>query len=286
MNGKTVVITGATSGIGEAAALALAAKGARIVFVARDEAKASDLTGRLVRANPDAAHDHVIGELSTLAGMRAAGEALALKAPRIDVLANNAGAIFDHREVTVDGLEKTFAVNHMAYFVITHHLAPCLDPAGARIVSTSSMAHGFGRLDFDDLQSEKKYSAMGAYGVSKLCNILFTRELARRLAGRNVAVNCFHPGGVNTGFGSNTKGLLKGVFGLIGPLMLTPAKGADTLIWLASAPEAEQFSGGYFVRRKLTEPSAAGRDDAAAAELWAVSEAIMAGVGAKEAVVG
>jgi NAD(P)-dependent dehydrogenase (short-subunit alcohol dehydrogenase family) len=138
-----------------------------------------------------------------------------------------------------------------------------------------------GRLDFDDLQSAKKYSAMTAYGTSKLCNILFTRELARRLAGRNVAVNCFHPGGVGTGFGSNTKGFWKTLFGLAKPLMLTPEKGADTLVWLASAPEAEQFSGGYFVRRKLTEPSAAGRDDAAAARLWEVSEVIAATKGAK-----
>jgi NAD(P)-dependent dehydrogenase (short-subunit alcohol dehydrogenase family) len=284
MNGKTVVITGATSGIGEAAALALAAKGARIVFVARNEAKARDLLGRLLRANPDAAHDYVVGELSTLAGMRAAGLALAEKAPRIDVLANNAGAIFDHREVTADGLEKTFAVNHMAYFVVTHHLAPCLDPEGSRIVSTSSVAHGFGRLDFDDLQSEGKYGMMSAYGTSKLCNVLFTRELARRLAGRNVAANCFHPGGVGSGFGTNIKGLWKNVLGLVRPLMLTPEKGADTLVWLASAPEAEQFSGGYFVKRRLTQPTAAGRDDGAAARLWAVSEAIMAKSGAKEAV--
>jgi len=280
MNGRTVVITGA------AAALALAAKGARIVFSARDEAKARDLLGRLVRANPDAAHDYVIGELSTLAGMRAAGGALAAKAPRIDVLANNAGAIFDHREVTADGLEKTFAVDHLAYFVLTHLLAPCLDPAAARIVSTASGAHLWGRLDFDDLQAEKKYGAMSAYGTAKLCNILFTRELARRLAGRNVAVNCFHPGGVNTGFGDNGKGLLAAAFKLIKPVMLTAEKGADTLVWLASAPEAEQFSGGYFVRRKLTEPSAAARDDAAAARLWEVSESIAATKGAKEAVGG
>jgi NAD(P)-dependent dehydrogenase (short-subunit alcohol dehydrogenase family) len=284
MNGKTVVITGATSGIGEAAAFALATKGARIVFAARDEAKARELLGRLVHANPDAAHDFVVGELSTLAGMRAAGEALAAKAPRIDVLANNAGAIFDHRQVTADGLEKTFAVNHLAYFVVTHCLVPCLDPSGARVVSTASGAHVMGRLSFDDLQSERKYGSMTAYGTSKLCNILFTRELARRLAGRNVAVNCFHPGGVGTGFGSNNKGLLKTVFGLAKPLLLTPEKGADTLVWLASAPEAEQFSGGYFVRRRLTQPSAGGRDDAAAARLWQVSEALMAKTGAREAV--
>jgi len=274
MNGKTVVITGATSGIGEAAALALAGKGARIVFAARDAAKARALQDQLTRANPDAAHDHVLGELSTLAGMRAAGEALAAKAPRIDVLVNNAGAIFDHRQVTADGLEMTFAVNHMAYFVITEILRPNLDGADARIVSTASGAHVMGRVNFDDLQLAQKYSAMAAYGTSKLFNILWTRELARRLAGTGVTANCFHPGGVNTGFGSNTKGLLKTIFGLAGPLMLTPAKGADTLVWLASAPEVEGQTGGYWVKRKLTQPSAAGRDDAAAARLWAESARI------------
>jgi len=274
MRDKTVIITGATSGIGEAAALALAAKGARIVFTARDRARAEATLGALTRANPDAAHDFVLGELSTLAGMRAAGEALAAKAPRIDVLANNAGAMFNPREATADGLEKTFAVNHMAYFVITEILRPHLDGAGARIVSTASGAHALGRLDFDDLQSEAKYSAMTVYGTSKLCNILWTRELARRLAGAQVTVSCFHPGGVNTGFGSNTHGLIKTVFGLAGRFLLTPAKGADTLVWLASAPEAAGQTGGYWVRRRLTQPSAAARDAAAAARLWDVSAKI------------
>jgi NAD(P)-dependent dehydrogenase (short-subunit alcohol dehydrogenase family) len=238
--------------------------------MARDAAKARALQDRLTRANPDAAHDHVLGELSTLSGMRAAGEALAAKAPRIDVLVNNAGAIFDHRQVTADGLEMTFAVNHMAYFVITEILRPHLD-AGARIVSTASGAHLAGRVNFDDLQLAQKYNAMAAYGTSKLFNILWTRELARRLAGTGVTANCFHPGGVNTGFGSNTKGFLKTVFGLIGPLMLTPEKGADTLVWLASAPEVEGQTGGYWVKRKLTQPSAAARDDASTARLWAES---------------
>jgi len=273
MNGKTVVITGATSGIGEAAALALAGQGARIVFAARDAVKGEVLMGKLTRANPDAAHDFIVGELSTLAGMKAAGEALAAKAPKIDVVANNAGAIFDHREVTADGLEKTFAVNHMAYFVITEILWPTLK-TGARIVSTASGAHAMGRVNFDDLQLEKRYNAGAAYGTSKLFNILWTRELARRLTGTGVTANCFHPGGVNTGFGDNTKGVIKTLLSLAGPFMLTPEKGADTLVWLASAPEVQGKTGGYWVKRKLTQPFAAARDDAAAARLWAESEKI------------
>ena len=274
MNGKTVVITGATSGIGEAAALALAGLGARIVFTARDQAKAQAMLGRLTRANPDAAHEFVLGDLSTLDGMRAAGAALKAKAPHIDVLANNAGAIFEKREETADGLEKTFAVNHMAYFVITEILRPNLASDGGRIVSTSSGAHAMGRPDFDDLQSKQRYGSMTAYGTSKLYNILWTHELARRLKGTGVTANCFHPGGVNTGFGSNNKGLLKTVFSLAGPLLITPEKGADTLVWLASAPEVAGKSGGYYVRRRLTLPSAAARDEASAFRLWAESEKI------------
>ncbi|HWD67929.1 MAG TPA: SDR family NAD(P)-dependent oxidoreductase [Caulobacteraceae bacterium] len=274
MNGKTVVITGATSGIGEAAALALAGTGARIVFVARDAAKARTLLDRLTRANPDAAHDFVLGDLSTLAGMRSAGEALKAKAPHIDVLVNNAGAIFEKREETADGLEKTFAVNHMAYFVITEILRPNLDPDGGRIVSTASGAHMAGRPDFDDLQMTGRYSGMTAYGNSKLYNILWTHELARRLRGSRVTANCFHPGGVATGFGSNNKGLMKTIFKLASPILISPEKGADTLVWLASSSEAAGKSGGYYVRRRLTLPSAAARDEASGHRLWAESEKI------------
>jgi NAD(P)-dependent dehydrogenase (short-subunit alcohol dehydrogenase family) len=271
MNGKTVVMTGATSGIGQAAALALAGRGARIVFTARDAEKAQTTRARLVRANPDAAHDFVLADLTGLAEMRAAGEALRAKAPRIDVLVNNAGAIFQSRELTVDGLEKTFAVDHMAYFVITERLWTALNP-GARIVSTASVAHTAGRLDFDDLPMSRGFSAFAAYGRAKLCNILWTRELARRLEAREVTANCFHPGGVNTGFGDNMTGLAKSAFGLIKRFMLTPEQGADTLIWLAASPEAEGLTGGYFAKRKRVEPSAAARDDVAAARLWTVSE--------------
>jgi NAD(P)-dependent dehydrogenase (short-subunit alcohol dehydrogenase family) len=274
MNGKTVVITGATSGIGEAAALNLAAEGARIIFTARDEARARAMMDWLIRANPDAAHDFVLADLSTLDGMRAAGAALKAKAPHIDVLANNAGAIFEKREETVDGLEKTFAVNHMAYFVITEILRPNLDPEGGRIISTASGAHVTGRPDFDDLQMRRRYSSMTAYGNSKLYNILWTHELARRLQGTRITANCFHPGGVNTGFGSNNKGLMKTAFNLLGPLLLTPEKGADTLVWLASSTEAVGRSGGYYVRRRLTLPSAAARDGASGHRLWAESERI------------
>jgi NAD(P)-dependent dehydrogenase (short-subunit alcohol dehydrogenase family) len=276
MHGKTVVITGATSGIGQVAAETLARQGARIVFVARDAAKGQAMQDRLVRANPDAAHDWVRADLSTIAAMKAAGEALAAKAPHIDVLINNAGAIFDHREVTADGLEKTFAVNHMAYFVVTETLRPALAD-GARIVSTASTAHTFARLDFDDLQSATRYAAFRAYGLSKLCNILWTRELARRLEGSTVTANCLHPGGVNTAFGDNTKGLMSALFGLGKRFMLTPEQGADTLTYLAASPDVAGRTGGYWAKRAPIQPSATARDPEFARRLWDIS-ARLAGV--------
>ena len=270
MNGNTVVITGATSGIGEVAAETLARAGARILFVARSEAKGRALVSRLIRANPDAAHDFVQADLSVISEMKSAGRTLIAKATKVDVLINNAGAIFDRREVTVDGLERTFAVNHMAYFVVTELLLPVLSPQ-ARIVSTASAAHAFARLDFDDLQTVQGYSAFGAYGRSKLCNILWTGELARRLSATDVTVNCVHPGGVNTGFGDNAKGWLKSVVALGKRFMITPAQGADTLIWLATAPEVAGRTGGYWSRRRLLTPSAAARDPATALRLWRAS---------------
>lgn len=275
MHGKTVVITGATSGIGQAAALELARMGARIVFTARDPAKGADTLVKLKGANPNAAPALVIGDLALIAGMKETGFALAAQAPVIDVLINNAGAIFDKREVTADGLERTFAINHMAYFVVTEALRPCLAPT-ARVVSTSSVAHTFGRVDFEDLQSAKGYrrAGMEAYGTSKLLNILWTRELARRLRETGATANCLHPGGVNTGFGDNVSGVLGALFGFGKRFMLTPEKGADTIVYLASSPEVAGQTGGYWTRRRRIEPSATALDDAAGARLWRESARI------------
>jgi NAD(P)-dependent dehydrogenase (short-subunit alcohol dehydrogenase family) len=276
---KTVVITGATSGIGASAAEALATQGARVIFTARDAAKAAATLERLTKAGPGAAHDFVIADLTTIADMKAAGEALAAKAGAVDVLINNAGAIFASRQLTADGLEMTFAVNHMAYFVITEVLRPVLAP-DARIVSTASVAHKSGTLDFADMTLEKvspSLFAMVAYGNSKLCNILWTRELARRLAGTGITANCVHPGGVNTGFGDNLSGLLKAVFGLAKRFMITPAQGADTLVWLASSQDVAGQTGGYWSKRKRLTPSVAAQDDVDAQRLWELSKGLMAG---------
>ncbi len=273
MKGKTIVATGTTSGIGEAAVLELAGMGARIVIVARDEARAQATMRKLEAKAPGLNHRMHLADLSCLAETRKVGAAIAASETRIDVLINNAGALFSERRVTPEGLELTFALNHMAYFVLTEALRDKLvASAPARIVSTSSTAHQGASLDFDDLQSARGYGGLKVYGRSKLANILFTRELARRLAGTGVTANCLHPGVVATRFGDSSGGWVGRLIPLLRPFFLSPEKGADTLVYLATSPEAEKTTGEYFVKRKVTEPSAAARDDVAATRLWAASE--------------
>ena len=269
MRGKVVVITGATSGIGQVAAEALAAQGARIVFVARDRKRADATLERLRRAGPQAEHRAHFADLQEIGEMKRVGAEIAAAEPRIDVLINNAGNVFRTRAVTADGLERTFAVNHMAYFVLTHCLRPCLVAAApARIVNTASRAHRGQTLDFDDLQNAKHYTYMSAYGRSKLCNILFTRELARRLAGSGVTANCLHPGFVKTGLGQRDRGAFGVLIGIAMSLVAHSAtKGAETLVYLASSPEVAT-TGGYFADCRELRPSAAAQDDAAARRLW------------------
>jgi NAD(P)-dependent dehydrogenase (short-subunit alcohol dehydrogenase family) len=208
-----------------------------------------------------------------MAETRRVGAAIAASESRVDVLINNAGTMFAERRVTPEGLELTFALNHMAYFVLTEALRERLvASASARIVSTASTAHQGASLDFDDLQSAKGDSGFKVYGRSKLANILFTRELARRLAGTGVTANCLHPGVVATRFGDSSGGWVSRIIPLLRPFFLSPEKGADTLVYLASSPEVEKTTGQYFVKRNVTEPSAAARDDTAATRLWAASE--------------
>lgn len=277
MQGKVVVITGATSGLGQAAAEDLAGRGARIVFIARDQQRADATLARLKRAGPTQAHRALIADLSLLAEMKRAGAELAAAEPKIDILVNNAGAIFTQRGETPDGLERTFATNHMSYFVLTNALLPSLKAApGARIVSTASDAHKVGKLDFSDLQMRQNFSTFGAYGTSKLCNILFTRALAKRLAGSGVIANCFHPGFVNSRFGGNNGAFARFVMFLGSPLAVSPEKGAQTLLYLATSPDVASTSGLYFVRCKAANTTPAGRDDAAAERLWTESERIAA----------
>jgi NAD(P)-dependent dehydrogenase (short-subunit alcohol dehydrogenase family) len=277
MHGKTIVITGATSGIGEVAAIHLAEQGARIVFTARDKVRADATMEKLRRANGAVEHSAHLADLSLLSEMkRVAGEIA--QEPQIDVLINNAGAVFNARQETGDGLERTFALNHMSYFVITNLLLPNLK-SGARIVSTASGAHQRAKLNFDDLQNRRGYSGFPVYSCSKLCNILFTRELARRIAGTGVTANCLHPGFVATRFGDQSGGLLSaGVRAakLLGAI--SQEEGAKTIIHLASSPDVAAVSGEYFYECKVETPSPAARNAADAKKLWDVSVQI-SGVG-------
>ena len=203
------------------------------------------------------------------------------------MLINNAGALFSDRRVTTEGLELTFALNHMAYFVLTEALRDKLvASAPARIVSTSSAAHQGASLDFGDLQSAKGYGGLKVYGRSKLANILFTRELGRRLAGTGVTANCLHPGVVATRFGSSSGGWAGLVIPFMRPFFVSPEKGAETIVYLASSPEVANTTGAYFVNRKIAEPSSAARDDAAAKRLWEASEALAGAQSRKERATG
>jgi NAD(P)-dependent dehydrogenase (short-subunit alcohol dehydrogenase family) len=278
MKNKTIVITGATSGIGEVAAIKLAEMGARLVLVARDKARAEATLARLRSRGPDARHTVHYADLSRIAEMKRVAAEIAAAEPRIDVLINNAGAVFNPRAVTADGLEMTFAVNHMGYFVLTEGLrARLAASAPARIVSTASDAHRRPKLDFDDLQSERGYNSYLVYGRSKLANVLHTRELARRLAGSGVTANCLHPGFVATRFADNSRGTYSAIVRLAKTFAaLTPEQGAETLVYLASSPEVANTSGGYFHKNRQVEPSAAARNDSDARRLWEISEAIAA----------
>ena len=243
--------------------------GARMVLVARDKGRGEAALVRLRQRAPGAAHSIHYADLSRLREMKRVAAEIAAAEPRIDVLINNAGALFGSRHVTEDGLELTFALNHMAYFVLTHGLRDrLLASAPARVVNTASNAHQRASLDFDDLQSAHGYSGFKAYGRSKLANILFTRELARRLSGAAVTANCLHPGFVATRFGDQTGGLLSYVVRIAKIFAISSEEGAETLVYLASSPEVAHVSGAYFYKCRPATPTKKAQDDAAAQRLW------------------
>jgi NAD(P)-dependent dehydrogenase (short-subunit alcohol dehydrogenase family) len=275
MRGKTVVITGGTSGIGEVAAETLATKGARIVLVARDKTRGDATLARLHNSAPNVAHAIYFADLTRLAETKRVAAQIADQERRIDVLINNAGALFASRRLTQDGLEFTFALNHMAYFVLTEGLHErLLASRPARIINTASAAHQDATLDFADLQSAKNFGAMKAYSRSKLCNILFTRELARRLHGTGVTANCLHPGFVATRFGDESGGAISRLFWLGKFFAITPAKGAETIVYLASSPDVATTTGQYYDKCLPTTPSLPARDDRSALLLWQRSAAL------------
>jgi NAD(P)-dependent dehydrogenase (short-subunit alcohol dehydrogenase family) len=275
MKGKTVVITGGTSGIGEVAAERLAQMGARIVLIARSKSRGKVALARLHEKAPDLAHTVHYADLTRISEMKRVAAEIVSLAQRIDVLINNAGAIFADHRLTDDGLECTFALNHMAYFVVTDGLRErLLTSAPARIVNTASAAHQGAKLDFDDLQLAESFGSMKAYGRSKLCNILFTRELARRLQGTGVTANCLHPGFVATRIGDDSGGVISPFAWLAKLFAISPEQGADTIVYLASSPAVAETTGKYFYKRQPIAPSFAAQDDRAAALLWESSAAL------------
>jgi NAD(P)-dependent dehydrogenase (short-subunit alcohol dehydrogenase family) len=269
MHGKVCVITGASSGIGLAAAEKLGSMGARLVLVGRERGRGEAAAALLRRRVPGVALSVHYADLSRLDEMKRLAKEIGALEPRIDVLVNNAGAMFDRRAVTADGLERTFALNHLAYFVLANRLKPQLMAAtSARVVNVASDAHRGNTIDFDDLQSARSYRGFRVYGRSKLMNILFTRELARRLAGSGVTANCLHPGFVASRFGDNSVGLFRIGIGIAKLFAIPPEKGAETIVYLASSPEVAEVSGGYFAKSRAATPTAAAQDDAAARRLW------------------
>jgi retinol dehydrogenase 12 len=259
-----VLLTGATRGIGRAAAIELARQGAEVALVGREGERVEAVAQEARAAGGGASvHEH-IADLSLMADVRALAQEVRERYQHIDVLANNAGALFASRGETSEGLERTFALNHLAPFLLTNLLLDRLD--GARVVTTSSDAHKSGRLDLDDLQSEKSYSAMRVYGTSKLCNILFTRELAKRSL--QLHANCFHPGVVRTGFGKNENGIWKLLTTLGGPFFRSPEKGASSLVWLSLSEQAGALNGEYVQDEKVLTPSGQARNEILAEGLW------------------
>jgi NAD(P)-dependent dehydrogenase (short-subunit alcohol dehydrogenase family) len=272
MHGQVCVVTGATSGIGKAAAAALARQGAEIIVVGRDPGRA-EATAAAIQADGAPPPKVEIADLARLDQVRALAGRLNQTLDRIDVLINNAGLVLNERQVTPDGYEHVFAVNHLAPFLLTNLLRPKLTAsAPARVITVSSDAHTAARLDLDDPNLEHGWSSWRSYSNSKLANILFTRELARRLDGTGVTANCLHPGVVRTGFGRDARPLMRVGITIAKPFMLSPERGADTIVYLASSPDVAAKTGGYYVKRQLREPSAAARDDGLARRLWEISE--------------
>ena len=279
MSGQTALVTGATGGIGLATAVALAGLGARVGVVGRDEKRTAAAVQAVLAVPGSGGADGFLADFSDQREVRALAAEVLAAHPRLDVLVNNAGGYWSDRHVSADGLEWTFAVNHLAPFLLTSLLEERLrESAPARIVTVASDAHRAGRIEFDDLQAERGYAGMRAYAQSKLANILFTRELARRLSGSGVAAYSVHPGTVRTGFAREDAGRLFRLVLRAGALLMkSPEQGAQTSVYAASSPELVGRTGEYLAKSRVAKPSARAQDDVAAARLWSVSEDLVAG---------
>ncbi len=266
LSGRVALVTGGTNGIGKVTARELARKGAAVTIVGRNAEKTRAVADELGVA-------FILADLSEQAEVRRAAAEFRAGHPQLHILVNNAGGVFSPRQESVDGIEMTWALNHLAYFLLTRELLGALRAGpGARVVNVSSGAHEGGRLNWPDLEFKAGYRAFQAYSQSKLANIVFTRELARRLRGTGVTANALHPGFVSTGFGHNNGGWMTGALNLMRPLAISDEEGARTSIFLASSPLVEGVTGRYFTKEREVQPSPRALDDAAAARLWAVSE--------------
>jgi retinol dehydrogenase-14 len=273
MTGKTVLVTGATGGIGRAAAIGLASLGARVGITGHDRARAEAAAAAIARASGGSTVDVFVADMSSQAEVRRLADEVLTAYPRLDVLLNNVGGFWAHRHVTADGFEHTFALNHLAPFLLTNRLLDRLiASAPARIVTVSSGAQSMGKIDFDDLMGERKYSGQRAYNQSKLANVMFTYELARRLEGTGVSANALHPGVTRTAFGAeDPTGAMAPLIAVLRPFMKSPEQGADTAVYLASSPDVEGVTGRYFAGRKAKKSNKSSYDTAATARLWNVS---------------
>ena len=275
MQGKTVLITGANQGIGKASAIALGKQGAKLVLVCRNAEKARAAITDIKEAGAKDV-SLILGDMSSQADVRRIAAEFKANHDRLDVLLNNAGVLVTSRRTTVDGIEETLAINHLGYFLLTDLLLETLKASGpARIVNVASEAHRGARMHWDDLQLERGWSSFKAYGQSKLCNILFTRELARRLEGTNVTANCLHPGVVASGFGQTYGGVFGALMSVAHLFMISTEQGAKTQVYLCSSPEVAGVSGKYFDKCKERKPNDEAQSDEAASRLWSISEKLI-----------
>lgn len=277
MTNKIALVTGATAGIGKETARGIAKTGAKVVLIGRSREKGETVVEELKRTTNNENIELLVADLSVMSEIRRCADEFKSKYDRLDILVNNAGAIFDERETTSDGFEKTFALNHISYFLLTNLLLDVIKQSQpARIVSVSSAAHFYGKIDFDNLQSEKSFGALATYSNSKLMNVLFTYELARRLKETNVTANCLHPGGVASNFGDNMSGIFSYIVWFFkNTFAISAEKGAETSIYLATSPEVEGVSRKYFDSKKDKKSLAISYDEELQKRFWDESEKLV-----------
>lgn len=281
MQGKTVLITGATNGIGKEAARQIAETGASVVIVGRTSEKLTRVVAEIKQSSGNPTINGILADLSELGGMHSLAQQFLARYQRLDVLLNNAGALFTERKLTSDGFERTFALNHLSYFLVTQLLLDVLKAsAPARIINVASDVHVGGHINFDDLHGASGYSPLRAYSQSKLANVMFTYELAERLATTPVTVNTLHPGMVRSGFGKNNKSVVGRVTSMVLGLLqrlqgVDVVAGADTAVYLACAPEVEGVTGAYWYKRQQKRSSPESLDSTQWKRLWTMSEAMV-----------